>query len=400
MRLLTEVSTTKKGGAHLKNKPQRNELKAEAKLKVKQPEELTDKEKIDGYPPKDSPNDTTGHHSDTPLCDEEENQQKQQQQKYDVCVSIFDGIRHESMEDNITYMGVHYSFYLHDREYLSDIQGLIKYLGEKVWEGCMCITCNKQFESKNACISHMKAKGHTHIGTDTEELEAELEEYYDYSSSYDLYMHTHAQTHKSTKPHTSRKIKGSRVDNKRGVLHNDGGSEGGNEGGDWENITDSECSDDTHTHNDDNVDEYDSNKFLTSLRKKLAKVGLTTASLTPTGDLVLPDGRIVCNRDVAYVYKQRLRTHTESPAVRAALMDAYTHTHKYTSKQLCFTNIHKNTQTLSLSHKALMARRIQIGCVCKSQVHEIKHTQHKNLRVGVQTNKLIGKYFRRRDICW
>ena len=53
----------------------------------------------------------------------------------------------------------------------------------------MCLYCNERchpFTSLEAVRKHMAAKGHfkVHYGDDDEDEEAELEEFYDYSSRY------------------------------------------------------------------------------------------------------------------------------------------------------------------------------------------------------------------------
>ncbi|PPR98933.1 hypothetical protein GOBAR_AA21744 [Gossypium barbadense] len=76
-----------------------------------------------------------------------------------------------------------------DPEEELDPEGLLTYLGLKVKRDFMCLYCNERchpFASLEAVRKHMAAKGHckVHYGDGDEEEEAELEEFYDYSSSY------------------------------------------------------------------------------------------------------------------------------------------------------------------------------------------------------------------------
>jgi pre-60S factor REI1 len=92
----------------------------------------------------------------------------------------------DSLEENVKHMTVVHSFFIPDIEFLSDLEGLITYLGEKVGVGNVCLWCNergKSFNSTKAVQNHMLDKGHCKILHEGEVL-AEYEEYYDYSTSY------------------------------------------------------------------------------------------------------------------------------------------------------------------------------------------------------------------------
>ena len=47
-------------------------------------------------------------------------------------VCLFSGYRSSSMEKNLKHMSINYSFFLPDPEYITDLEGLIEYLGAKV----------------------------------------------------------------------------------------------------------------------------------------------------------------------------------------------------------------------------------------------------------------------------
>ena len=54
-------------------------------------------------------------------------------QEWDPCVSLFDGHVSPDMASNLEYMWQNYGFYLPDAAYLTDAEGLLKYL---VWPTC------------------------------------------------------------------------------------------------------------------------------------------------------------------------------------------------------------------------------------------------------------------------
>ncbi|KAF7817188.1 cytoplasmic 60S subunit biogenesis factor REI1-like protein 1 [Senna tora] len=97
--------------------------------------------------------------------------------------------KHNTLESCIVHMHKQHGFFIPDVEFLKDPKGLLIYLGLKVKKDYMCLYCNDRchpFNSLEAVRKHMAAKSHckVHYGDDDEEEEAELEEFYDYSSSY------------------------------------------------------------------------------------------------------------------------------------------------------------------------------------------------------------------------
>ncbi|KAG9157073.1 hypothetical protein Leryth_009115 [Lithospermum erythrorhizon] len=89
----------------------------------------------------------------------------------------------------MVHMHKHHGFFIPDVEYLKDPRGLLIYLGLKVKRDFRCLYCNDRcqpFSSLEAVRKHMEAKRHckVHYGDGDEDEEVELEEFYDYSSSY------------------------------------------------------------------------------------------------------------------------------------------------------------------------------------------------------------------------
>ncbi|MQL05480.1 C2H2-type zinc finger protein, partial [Escherichia coli] len=81
--------------------------------------------------------------------------------------------------------------FIPDVEYLKDPKGLLTYLCLKVKRDYMCLYCNDRcypFSSLEAVRKHMEAKSHCKVhygdGDGDVEEEVELDEFYDYSSSY------------------------------------------------------------------------------------------------------------------------------------------------------------------------------------------------------------------------
>uniref|UniRef100_A0A8I6ADV2 Cytoplasmic 60S subunit biogenesis factor ZNF622 n=1 Tax=Rattus norvegicus TaxID=10116 RepID=A0A8I6ADV2_RAT len=94
-----------------------------------------------------------------------------------------------SLVKNVAHMTKVHSFFIPDIEYLSDLKGLIKYLGEKVGAGKICLWCNekgKSFYSTEAVQAHMNDKSHCKLFTDGDAV-LEFADFYDFRSSYPDY---------------------------------------------------------------------------------------------------------------------------------------------------------------------------------------------------------------------
>lgn len=94
-----------------------------------------------------------------------------------------------SLVKNVAHMTKVHSFFIPDIEYLSDLKGLIKYLGEKVGVGKICLWCNekgKSFYSTEAVQAHMNDKSHCKLFTDGDAA-LEFADFYDFRSSYPDY---------------------------------------------------------------------------------------------------------------------------------------------------------------------------------------------------------------------
>ncbi|KZT19899.1 hypothetical protein NEOLEDRAFT_1183000 [Neolentinus lepideus HHB14362 ss-1] len=92
-----------------------------------------------------------------------------------------------SVSDNLTHMAVTHSFFIPDAEFLTDVEGLLTYLGEKVAVGNVCLYCNgkgREFRTLDAVRKHMVDKSHCKIAYEKEDDRLEVSDYYDFTSSY------------------------------------------------------------------------------------------------------------------------------------------------------------------------------------------------------------------------
>lgn len=100
--------------------------------------------------------------------------------------SLFDNTTHASMEANLEYMWKKFGFYFPDAEYLTDPEGLLKYLGSKLQYGHVPLYESgdnpnaKQFASLHAVQRHMVDTNQCKMAYD--DNEEEYEDFYDYTA--------------------------------------------------------------------------------------------------------------------------------------------------------------------------------------------------------------------------
>ncbi|KAH9489174.1 hypothetical protein Btru_057761 [Bulinus truncatus] len=99
---------------------------------------------------------------------------------------LFCSLISPSLEENVKHMTSSHGFFIPDANFISDLEGLISYLGEKVGEGHLCLWCNekgRRFHSTKDVQRHMIDKGHCKMLHDGDVI-YEYADFYDYTSSY------------------------------------------------------------------------------------------------------------------------------------------------------------------------------------------------------------------------
>lgn len=93
----------------------------------------------------------------------------------------------KSIDENVSHMASTHSFFIPDLEYLTDLSGLLSFLGERIAVDNVCIFClkkSREFRSLDAARKHMTDKGHCKIAYDTESERLAISDFYNFSSSY------------------------------------------------------------------------------------------------------------------------------------------------------------------------------------------------------------------------
>ena len=100
-------------------------------------------------------------------------------------ISIFDNKQFDTVEACVQYMIETNGFFLPDSEYITDLEGLLLYLSEKVKIGATCLYCQRRFRTGRACQDHMIQMSHCKLTYDDDIDMEEYEDFYDFSSTYE-----------------------------------------------------------------------------------------------------------------------------------------------------------------------------------------------------------------------
>ena len=126
---------------------------------------------------------TEGDDGDDVWTDEDDEDAAASRPVVEPHMSIFDNKVFEGDQGMFKckqYMELRYGFFVPDIECVTDLAGLMTYLGEKVKHGGICLFCQKQFGPGQPCQNHMINKSHCKLayleGIDLHEYE----DFYDY----------------------------------------------------------------------------------------------------------------------------------------------------------------------------------------------------------------------------
>jgi pre-60S factor REI1 len=225
----------------------------------------------------------------------------------DPCQSLFDNSVHPTVAANVQYMKQTYGFFVPDSEYLVNLSSLIGYCQEKIQIGQMCLYCQRGFRSPRAVKDHMVGARHTKIRYEEGIDLWEFEPFYDFTEANKEFWETWNNKKKSTGKETT--CAGSEdydyimKENENAVVVEDDDEEDSTE---WEDVKDG-------IDEQEDEEEEDYNDYAVNL----AQQGF---DVTPLGELIFPDGRIVGHRLLARFYKQRLARDKTTVARTAAMV--------------------------------------------------------------------------------
>ena len=126
----------------------------------------------------------------TATVEDEEEEVPEEDFEIDPCDDIFSltSPRCLTVSENVSRMATLYGFFIPDREYCADLEGMIGYLHEKVKLGHYCLHCQRVFTTATGTIQHMRDSGHTKLryeeGVDLEEFDV----FYDFEEANEEYL--------------------------------------------------------------------------------------------------------------------------------------------------------------------------------------------------------------------
>ncbi|KAL7811602.1 C2H2 type zinc-finger domain-containing protein [Trichoderma gracile] len=101
-----------------------------------------------------------------------------------VNTCVFCNHESSSPQTNAQHMERIHGMFIPEKTYLVDLEGLIRYLQEKVGEDHQCLSCGKYKNSLFAVQTHMRDKGHCKIPYTTDEDQLAIGDHYDFRSTY------------------------------------------------------------------------------------------------------------------------------------------------------------------------------------------------------------------------
>lgn len=201
---------------------------------------------------------------------------------------LFDKHVSATADANLARMQRKYGFFVPDQEYLVDPEGLVGYCHEKIKLGHICLYCHKIFTTWEGCQKHMLATRHCKIRYEAGFDLDEFSDFYDFSQADAEFL-------------------GHRPEQKVSVVEDV--ADGGDDDGDWEDISDDEAA------GDDEEDANEDESMYDGFEEEVQRMGF---DVTPLGELIFPDGRIIGHRSLRRYYKQRPIIRNTSTAVVAA----------------------------------------------------------------------------------
>ena len=98
---------------------------------------------------------------------------------------LFCNYKSPTMALNLHHMGRYHGMFVPEKEFLSNSEGLLKYLHSKIHEQHACLKCHKAVHTASGIQTHMRDRGHCMIAFESDEELVEIGEFYDFSSTYD-----------------------------------------------------------------------------------------------------------------------------------------------------------------------------------------------------------------------
>lgn len=242
---------------------------------------------------------------------------------------LFCNLESSDLATNVAHMERAHGMFIPEKQYLVNLEGLIKSLQQRVHEFNECLVCGKVKSNAFAVQTHMRDTGHCKIPYTTEDEQIEIGEFYDFRSTYSDDDDDEYDSDDDSEPNDG----GARLGGKRATtMTNEAGEalEDGDDAG-WE--TDSSASSldsadltavpaEAHYHQYERLDKHAHHSTHNARPHRQADGRFHSHSHKPTRavfydeyELHLPSGRAVGHRQHNRYFRQNLRDR-DSPAER------------------------------------------------------------------------------------
>jgi pre-60S factor REI1 len=125
--------------------------------------------------------------SDSPQARESESStpiQSKGDQKWPLEACLFCNYTSPTIQLNMHHMERFHGMFVPEKQYLVDLDGLLKLLQQRVHEAHQCLYCGKEKSNAFAVQTHMRDTGHCKIPYTTEEEQLDIGDFYDFRSTY------------------------------------------------------------------------------------------------------------------------------------------------------------------------------------------------------------------------
>lgn len=99
----------------------------------------------------------------------------------DLTDCFYCGVSLDTIDDNIQHLLLNHSLYIPNLNYLSDKEGLIRFLSDTIVLDKECIKCGYTSNKLMGIRQHIIAKGHVYIPYETKEMRSFIDKYYDFT---------------------------------------------------------------------------------------------------------------------------------------------------------------------------------------------------------------------------
>lgn len=115
---------------------------------------------------------------------EDEDMEEENSVEYPTTRCLFCSENAADVDSNVDHMFKTHGMFIPDKDYLVDLDGLIRYLHAKIVENHECINCHAIRSTAAGIRTHMRDKGHCRIAFESEEEQVEIGQFYDFRSTY------------------------------------------------------------------------------------------------------------------------------------------------------------------------------------------------------------------------